>query len=97
MKDEYHQRRDFLVDRFNAMGMECHSPGGAFYVFPDISSFGMSSKDFAMGLLEAEKVAAVPGDAFGESGQGFLRCCYATGMDDLKSAMNAMERYVGTL
>jgi aminotransferase len=97
MKDEYHQRRDFLVDRLNAMGMECHSPGGAFYVFPDISSFGMSSKDFAMGLLEAEKVAAVPGDAFGESGQGFLRCCYATGMDDLKSAMNAMERYVGTL
>lgn len=97
MKDEYHQRRDFLVERLNGMGVDCHSPGGAFYVFPDISKFGLSSKEFAMGLLEAEQVAAVPGDAFGESGEGFLRCCYATGMDDLKSAMDSMERYIGTL
>ncbi|MGC6464733.1 MAG: pyridoxal phosphate-dependent aminotransferase [Akkermansiaceae bacterium] len=97
MKDEYHLRRDFLVGRLNGMGVDCHSPGGAFYVFPDISKFGMTSKEFAMGLLEAEQVAAVPGDAFGESGEGFLRCCYATGMDDLKSAMDSMERYLGTL
>ncbi len=97
MKESYHQRRDFLVERLNGMGIDCHSPGGAFYVFPDISKFGLSSKDFAMGLLEAEKVAAVPGDAFGESGEGFLRCCYATGMDDLRLAMDAMERYIGTL
>lgn len=97
MKDEYHLRRDFLVGRLNGMGVDCHSPGGAFYVFPDISKFGMTSKKFAMGLLEAEQVAAVPGDAFGESGEGFLRCCYATGMDDLKSAMDSMERYLGTL
>ncbi len=97
MKTEYHQRRDFLVDRLNAMGVDCHSPGGAFYVFPDIRKFGLSSKEFAMGLLEAEKVAAVPGDAFGPCGEGFLRCCYATGMEDLKKAMNAMERYVGAL
>jgi aminotransferase len=97
MKESYHQRRDFLVERFNEMGIDCHCPGGAFYVFPDISKFGLSSKDFAMGLLESEQVAAVPGDAFGESGEGFLRCCYATGMDDLKSAMDSMERYIGTL
>ncbi len=97
MKESYHQRRDFLVERFNEMGVDCHCPGGAFYVFPDISKFGLSSKDFAMGLLESEQVAAVPGDAFGESGEGFLRCCYATGMDDLKSAMDSMERYIGTL
>lgn len=97
MKESYHQRRDFLVGRFNEMGIDCHCPGGAFYVFPDISKFGFSSKDFAMGLLESEQVAAVPGDAFGESGEGFLRCCYATGMDDLKSAMDSIERYIGTL
>ena len=97
MKESYHQRRDFLVERFNEMGIDCHCPGGAFYVFPDISKFGLSSKDFAMGLLESEQVAAVPGDAFGESGEGFLRCCYATGMDDLKSAMDSIERYIGTL
>jgi aminotransferase len=97
MKEEYHRRRDYLVNRLNAMGVDCHSPGGAFYVFPDIRKFGLSSKEFAMGLLEAEQVAAVPGDAFGESGEGFLRCCYATGMDDLETAMDAMERYVSTL
>ena len=97
MKESYHQRRDFLVGRFNEMGIDCHCPGGAFYVFPDISKFGLSSKDFAVGLLESEQVAAVPGDAFGESGEGFLRCCYATGMDDLKSAMDSIERYIGTL
>jgi aminotransferase len=97
MKIEYRQRRDFLVEKLNGMGIDCHSPGGAFYVFPDIRKFGLSSKEFAMGLLEAEQVAAVPGDAFGPCGEGFLRCCYATGMDDLKKAMVAMERYIGTL
>ncbi len=97
MKREYRKRRDFLVDQLNGMGIDCHSPGGAFYVFPDIQKFGLSSQEFAMGLLETEKVAAVPGDAFGACGEGFLRCCYATGMDELKQAMVAMERYVGTL
>lgn len=96
MKNEYRRRRDFLVTRLNGMGLDCHSPGGAFYVFPDISRFGLTSQEFAMGLLEAEKVAAVPGTAFGESGEGFLRCCYATGMDDLESAMDALERYLQT-
>lgn len=97
MKSEYRRRRDYLVGRLNAMGVDCHLPGGAFYVFPDIRKFGLSSQEFATGLLEVEKVAAVPGDAFGECGEGFLRCCYATGMDDLENAMDAMERYVGSL
>lgn len=97
MRDSYHQRRDFLVKRLNQMGLECHSPGGAFYVFPDIRPTGLSSKDFAMRLLEEEGVAAVPGSAFGPSGEGFLRCCYATGLDDLKLAMDKMERFVGRL
>lgn len=97
MKESYHQRRDFMVSRLNEMGIDCHSPGGAFYVFPDISKFGLSSQEFAMQLLEAEDVAAVPGDAFGEAGEGFLRCCYATSFDELKTAMDRMERFVGTL
>ncbi|GAA5494239.1 putative N-acetyl-LL-diaminopimelate aminotransferase [Rubritalea halochordaticola] len=97
MKESYHQRRNYLVKRLNDMGLECHTPGGAFYVFPDIRKFGLSSKDFAMRLLEEQNVAAVPGDAFGQSGEGFLRCCYATGMDDLKEAMDRMEIFVSTL
>lgn len=97
MKDSYHMRRDFLVKRLNEIGLECHLPGGAFYVFPDIRGTGRSSQDFAMGLLEEESVAAVPGGAFGPSGEGFLRCCYATGMNDLRTAMDAMERYVAKL
>jgi aminotransferase len=97
MRDEYHQRRDFLVKRLNAMGLDCHTPGGAFYVFPDIRETGLSSKDFAMRLLEQESVAAVPGGAFGPSGEGFLRCCYATGMEDLRTAMDRMERFVSKL
>jgi len=97
MKNAYKERRDFLVRRLNEMGIDCHSPGGAFYVFPDISKFGLSSFDFAMKFLEAEQVAAVPGTAFGESGEGFLRCCYATSMDKLKVAMDSLERFIKTL
>ena len=97
MRDSYHQRRDFMVKRLNEMGLDCHSPGGAFYVFPDIRKTGMTSRDFAMGLLDAEGVAAVPGTAFGNSGEGFLRCCYATGFEDLKLAMDKMESFVGSI
>lgn len=97
MRESYHHRRDFTVQRLNEMGIDCHAPGGAFYVFPDISQTGLSSKQFATQLLEAENVAAVPGDAFGEAGEGFLRCCYATSFDELKVAMNKMERFVGSL
>lgn len=97
MRESYHRRRDFLVKRLNEIGLECHSPGGAFYVFPDIRNTGLSSKEFAMRLLEEEGVAAVPGSAFGESGEGFLRCCYATGFEDLQVAMDKMEAFVGRL
>jgi aminotransferase len=97
MRASYHQRRDFMVKRLNEIGMDCHSPGGAFYVFPDISKFGLSSKEFAMQLLEQQNVAAVPGTAFGASGEGFLRCCYATAFDDLKIAMDRMEKFVASL
>jgi aminotransferase len=97
MRESYHERRDFVVRRLNEIGMDCHSPGGAFYVFPDVRSFGLSSGEFAKGLLEAENVAAVPGDAFGASGEGFLRCCYATAFDQLKEALARIERYVETL
>ncbi|MGB0992101.1 MAG: pyridoxal phosphate-dependent aminotransferase [Akkermansiaceae bacterium] len=97
MRESYHSRRDFLVEKLNAMGIPCHSPGGAFYVFPDISGTGLSSRDFAMNLLQAEDVAAVPGDAFGEAGEGFLRCCYATSFDELKVAMERMERFVKSI
>ena len=97
MRDSYHQRRDYVVKRFNEMGIDCHTPGGAFYVFPDIRKTGLTSKEFAMQLLESTDVAAVPGDAFGEAGEGFLRCCYATSFDELKTAMNRIESFVNNL
>lgn len=97
MRNSYHHRRDFLVRRLNEIGLECHTPGGAFYVFPDIRSTGLSSKEFAFGLLEKENVACVPGGAFGPSGEGFLRCCYATAFDDIRTATDRIERFVGSL
>ncbi len=97
MKRAYHQRRDYMVRRLHEMGIDCHLPGGAFYVFPDIRKFGLSSKDFAMQLLEFTSVAAVPGDAFGESGEGFLRCCYATSMEQIVEAMDRMEQFLKSL
>ncbi len=94
MRQDYQRRRDYMVARLNAMGMECHSPGGAFYVFPEIPDCGMTSKEFALNLLDSTNVAAVPGDAFGESGEGYLRCCYATSLDDIKIAMDKMEAFI---
>ena len=97
MRNSYHQRRDFLVRRLNEIGLDCHLPGGAFYVFPDIRSSGLTSKEFAMKLLEQESVACVPGSAFGASGEGFLRCCYATAFDDIRTATDKIESFVGRL
>ena len=97
MRESYRQRRDYLVKRLNEIGMDCHLPGGAFYVFPDISKFGLTSKEFATRLLMEKQVAAVPGTAFGASGEGFLRCCYATAFDQIKEACNRMEHFVKTL
>ncbi len=97
MKADYERRRNYMVKRLNEMGLDCHSPGGAFYVFPDITRYGLSSHEFAVRLLEEEDVAAVPGTAFGACGEGFLRCCYATAFDKLEIAMDRMERFVGRL
>jgi len=97
MKDSYEMRRDYVVKRLNEMGLDCHLPGGAFYVFPSIAKTGLTSHDFAVKLLEEQDVAAVPGNAFGVSGEGFLRCCYATAFDQLEVAMDRMQKFVGGL
>jgi len=97
MRDQYHRRRDFVVRRFNEIGLPCHLPRGSFYAFPDVSGTGLGERDFALGLLEAEKVAMVPGSAFGASGAGFCRACFATSYEQLIEATNRIERYVQTL
>jgi aminotransferase len=96
MREQYHRRRDLIVRRFNAAGLKCHSPGGAFYAFPNIEATGKSERDFAYGLLEAEKVAVVPGTAFGENGRGFVRASFATGYDQILEACDRIERFVNT-
>lgn len=94
MRDSYKKRRNFMTTSFNEMGLTCHVPGGAFYVFPSISLTGLSSAEFAEQLLLEEKVAVVPGSVFGESGEGFIRCSYATSLEQLMEAMKRMERFV---
>lgn len=94
MRESYKKRRNFMTTSFNEMGLTCHMPGGAFYVFPSISSTGLSSAEFAEQLLLEEKVAVVPGSVFGESGEGFIRCSYATSLEQLMEAMKRMERFV---
>ncbi len=97
MRTAYNQRRRFLLDAFQRMGLECFEPYGAFYVFPCIKEFGMTSDEFATRFLEEEKVAAVPGTAFGDSGEGFLRISYAYSLDRLKLAMGRLENFVTRL
>lgn len=97
MRREYRQRRNFIHKSLNEIGLNCHLPQGAFYVFPKIGHLGLSSRDFALQLLEEEQVACVPGTAFGPGGEGFLRCSYATAFDDIKEAMRRMRRFVGKL
>lgn len=94
MRDSYNQRRRFLMDAFKNMGLDCFEPFGAFYVFPCIKEFGMSSDDFAMRLLKEEKVAVVPGTAFGDSGEGFLRISYAYSIEKLKVAMEKIAHFI---
>ncbi len=93
----YNQRRRYLVNAFKEMGLECFEPYGAFYVFPCIKEFGMTSDEFATRFLEEEKVAAVPGTAFGDSGEGYLRISYAYSLETLKLAMGRLERFVHKL
>ncbi|MBJ7258949.1 MAG: aminotransferase class I/II-fold pyridoxal phosphate-dependent enzyme [Chthoniobacterales bacterium] len=97
MREKYEQRRNFIVSALGDMGVRCHLPKGAFYVFPEIRSTGLSSRDFAVRLLEEEKVAVVPGTAFGPSGEGFVRCSYATSLDQIKIAMERMANFVQRL
>ena len=97
MRQAYNQRRRFLLNAFKEMNIPCFEPFGAFYVFPCIKEFGMTSEEFATKLLQEEKVAAVPGTAFGESGEGHLRISYAYSLDNLKKAMERMKRFVERL
>ena len=93
MREAYDERRKYLVEAFNAIGMDCYEPQGAFYVFPCIKRFGMSSDEFALKLLEEEKVAVVPGTAFGDCGEGYLRVSYAYSMKNLQKAMARIEAF----
>ncbi len=97
MRSSYHLRRNFIVASLNEMGLDCFMPRGAFYVFPSIASTGLTSHEFAMRLLNECNVACVPGTAFGACGAGFLRCAYATGIDQLKEAMARMSAFVKRL
>lgn len=97
MREAYNQRRRYLMHAFQEMGLPCFEPYGAFYVFPCIRQFGMSSEEFATRFLEEEKVAVVPGTAFGACGEGYLRISYAYSLDDLKRALERLGRFVGKL
>lgn len=97
MRDSYNQRRRFLMEEFKEVGLPCFEPFGAFYVFPDISEFGMGSEEFCTALLKSENVAVVPGDAFGECGDKYVRISYAYSIDELKEAMLRIKRFIETL
>lgn len=94
MRNEYDRRRRFLLNAFDEMGIECFEPFGAFYMFPSIKKFGMSSDEFATRLLKEEKIAVVPGTAFGDCGEGFLRISYAYSIADLKAALERIEKFI---
>ena len=97
MRESYDQRRRYLLHAFEEMGLECFEPLGAFYAFPSIKRFGMTSDEFANRLLQEEKVAVVPGTAFGDSGEGYLRVSYAYSLKSLKEALGRIERFVKRL
>lgn len=97
MRKSYNYRRRFLINRLREMTLDCFEPFGAFYVFPCIKEFNMTSEEFATKLLKEEKVATVPGNAFGESGEGFIRISYAYSLDTLKKAMDRIEKFITKL
>jgi aminotransferase len=97
MRAEYDRRRRLLVDGLNAMGLETFEPLGAFYVFPRVTSTGLDSETFARRLLEEEHVAVIPGTAFGPSGEGHVRACYATSYEQLEEALRRIGRFVARL
>ncbi len=94
MVREYNGRRRLMVKRLNEIGLPCFKPKGAFYAFPSIKATGMNSEEFAEALLKEERVAVVPGTAFGSCGEGFVRCCYATSISDIEEAMRRMNRFI---
>ena len=97
MRKSYDRRRKYLISRFKEIGLECFEPFGAFYVFPSVKKFGMTSEEFATKFLKDERVATVPGNAFGKSGEGYLRISYAYSMENLKEATDRLERFVKNL
>ncbi len=97
MRDAYDQRRHFVLSRLHEMGLQCFEPYGAFYAFPSIARFGLTSDEFATRFLKEEKVAIVPGTAFGDCGEGFLRLSYAYSIENLKEALGRLERFVQRL
>lgn len=96
MRESYNERRRFLLKEFESMGISCFEPMGAFYVFPNISRYGMTSEEFATKLLQEQHVAVVPGTAFGECGEGFLRISYAYSIEDLKKALSKIKKFIDT-
>ena len=97
MREVYNQRRRYLLHAFKEMGLECFEPFGAFYAFPCIKQYGMSSEEFCSNLLYDQRVAVVPGSAFGDSGEGYIRVSYAYSMEELKVALERIEEFVKTL
>lgn len=97
MRESYNQRRRYLLNEFKEMGISCFEPYGAFYIFPSIKEFGMSSEEFATRLLKAKKVAVVPGSAFGECGEGFLRISYAYSLEELKVAIGRFKDFIAEI
>jgi aminotransferase len=94
MRDQYKLRRNYIVKAFNELGLKCHLPRGSFYAFPSIKSTGLASKEFAVQFLEREKVACVPGSAFGPTGEGFLRCCFAASMEKIEIAAERLAHFM---
>jgi aminotransferase len=97
MRDEYARRGRFLVNAFNSLGLSCFQPKGAFYVFPSVKSTGLNGEEFANRLLREQKVAVVPGSAFGEAGEYHVRCSYATSMAQLSEAIDRITLFVNSL
>jgi aminotransferase len=94
MREQYRLRRNFIVKSFNEVGLPCHLPQGAFYAFPSVAQTGLGAKEFAMGLLEQQRVAMVPGNAFGPGGEGYCRASYCATMPDLEKAVERIAKFV---
>lgn len=94
MIEQYAVRRRYIIDAFNSLGLDCNEPEGAFYVFPSVRSTGLTSEQFCDELLQSKKVVTVPGSAFGEAGEGHIRCCYATSMQDIEEAMRRIAAFL---